>query len=195
MSEDPSKSFELKCGRVSATLAVLVWLYGSPCHGLLLPAQAEPAGQAQQEEKKETGEEVPKPPKDDFTVQVYKLLDEKKADKLSFKDKYKQDKTESDVDIVISYYNWSVSPDDYWNRQISIDTKVKEGFVIEKIVKSGFGELGYVKQGDKKTQDVFRKEKITESGGVQTATMMDMEIGPAEKERYHHLLQKFVVKK
>jgi len=195
MSKDTSKNLGLKCGQISVILAVLVWLYGSPWHGFLPLAQAQTAGQAQQEEKKESGEEVPKPPKDDFTVQVYKLLDEKKADRLTFKDKYKQDKTESDVDIVVSYYNWSVSADDYWNRQISIDIKIKEGFVIEKIVKSGFGELGYVKAGDKKTQDVFRKEKITESGGVSTATMMDVEIGPAEKERFHRLMQKFIVKK
>ena len=47
----------------------------------------------------------------------------------------------------------------------AIDTKTTDGFVVEKIVKSGFGELGYVKQGDAKTQDVYRKEKITVSGG------------------------------
>ena len=128
-------------------------------------------------------------------VEVYKALDEKKSERLTFKDKYKQEKTEADVDVIVSYYNWSVGPDDYWNRQISIDTKNKEGFVIEKIVKSGFGELGFVKPGEKKTQDVFKKEKVTESGGVATATMVDAEIGTPEKQRFHHLMQKFILKK
>jgi len=165
------------------------------CTSSLAPLRAQPATQAQQEEKKDSSEEVPKPPKDDFMVSVYKILDDQKSERLTFKDKYKQDKTESDVDLIVSYYNWAVGPEDYWNRQISIDTKNKEGFVIEKIVKSGFGELGFVKPGEKKTQDVFRKEKITQSGGAATATMMDVEIGAAERERFHHLMQKFILKK
>jgi hypothetical protein len=169
-------------------VSVLSWL-------CISPQQAQAATQAQQEEKKESSEEAPKPPKDDFVVEVYKALDEKKSEKLTFKDKYKQDKAEADVDVIIFYYNWAVAPDDYWNRQISIDTKNKEGFVIEKIVKSGFGDLGFVKPGEKKTQDVFKKEKITESGGVATATMVEGEIGAAEKQRFHHLMQKFILKK
>jgi hypothetical protein len=193
MMNKPSKSFRLKCECITLIAGLMTWF--SPFTCLPAVAQAQATGQTPQEEKKESGEEIPKPSKDDFTVQVYSLLDEKKSDKLTFKDKYKQDKTDLDVDVVISYYNWALSTDDYWNRQISIETKNKEGFVIEKIVKSGFGELGYVKPGDKKTQDVFRKEKITVSGDVATATMTDAEIGPAEKERYHHLLQKFVLKK
>ncbi|MCI0421811.1 MAG: hypothetical protein L0387_06925 [Acidobacteria bacterium] len=160
-----------------------------------LPNQAK--GQAQQappqEEKKDA--EVPKAPKDDFMVQVYQALDEKKATKLTAKEKYKQDKTEEDVEVVLSYFNWSISDDDYWNRQVTLDTKTTDGFVIEKMVKSGFGELGYVKQGDSKTQDVYRKEKITVSGGQATATMADAQIGPAEKERFRKLLDRMVLKK
>src|SRR5438128_736111 len=132
------RSLWSKCGRTALAVSVLSWL-------CISPQQAQSATQAQQEEKKESSEEVPKPPKDDFMVEVYKTLDEKKSEKLTFKDKYKQDKTESDVDLIVLYYNWSVAQDDYWNRQLSIDTKNKEGFVIEKIVKSGFGELGFVK--------------------------------------------------
>ena len=178
-----------KCGQTVLVASIV----GGLCIHPRTQFQAQTQGQ--QEEKKESSEEVPKPPKDDFMVDVYKILDEKKSEKLTFKDKYKQDKTESDVDLIISYYNWAVGPDDYWNRQISIDTKNKEGFVIEKIVKSGFGELGFIKPGEKKTQDVFRKEKITQSGGVTTATMVDAEIGVAEKQRFQHLMQKFILKK
>jgi hypothetical protein len=184
-------SFWSRCGQTAWVISVASWMFISPRATL----HAQPTTQAQQEEKKESGEEVPKPPQDDFMVEVYKTLDEKKSEKLTFKDKYKQDKTESDVDLIVLYYNWSVAQDDYWNRQLSIDTKNKEGFVIEKIVKSGFGELGFVKPGEKKTQDVFRREKITESGGVATATMVDAEIGAAEKQRFHHLMQKFILKK
>jgi hypothetical protein len=146
-----------------------------------------------QEEKKDV--EVPKAPKDDFMVQVYQALDAKKTEKLTHKEKYKQDKSEEDVEVVLSYFNWAVSDDDYWNRQISIDTKTTDGFIVEKIVKSGFGELGFVKEGDAKTQDVYRKEKVTVSGGQATATMADAEIGPAEKERFHKLLERMVLKK
>ena len=160
----------------------------------VLANQAKGQAPAQpQEEKKDT--EVPKAPKDDFMVQVYQALDAKKTDKLSHKEKYKQDKSEEDVEVVLSYFNWAVSDDDYWNRQISIDTKTTDGFIVEKIVKSGFGELGYVKQGDTKTQDVYRKEKVTVTGGQATATMADAEIGPAEKERFHKLLDRLVLKK
>ena len=151
--------------------------------------------QSQQAQQEEKSEEVPKAPKEDFTVSVYRALDEKKAEKLTFKDKYKIDKAEEPVEIVITYYNWSVSSEDYWNRQISIDTKNKEGFVVEKITKSGFGDLGYVKPGDKKTLDTFKKEKITVSGNTATATMVDMQIGKVENDRYHDLLDKFVLKK
>jgi hypothetical protein len=193
MGNESAKILSSKCGQPARVLSVVLLLCGSPQLGLMYAQSATPP--QQQEEKKEASEEVPKPPKDDFTVEVYKVLDEKKAEKLTFKDKYRQEKTDLDVDVIVSYYNWSLSPDDYWNRQISIDTKTKEGYVIEKIVKSGFGELGFVKAGEKKTQDVYRREKITESGGVATATMTDVEIGPTEKERFHRLMQKFVLKK
>jgi hypothetical protein len=164
----------------------------------ILPVLASQAkGQAPQappqEEKKDA--EVPKAPKDDFMVQVYQALDAKKTEKLTHKEKYKQDKSEEDVEVVLSYFNWAVADDDYWNRQITIDTKTTDGFVVEKIVKSGFGELGFVKQGDTKTQDVYRKEKITVSGGQATATMADAVIGAAEKERFHKLLDRMVLKK
>lgn len=162
-------------------------------HALTTLGQQKAAEQAQQEEKRE--EEVPKPPKDDFTVQIYKALDEQKVATLKMKDKYKHDKTEEEVEIVMTYFNWAVSEDDYWNRQISLDTKTTDGFVVEKIVKSGFGELGYVRPGDSKTQDVYRKEKITVTGDQATATMTDAEIGPAEKERFRKLLEKLVLKK
>jgi len=146
-----------------------------------------------QEEKKEV--EVPKAPKDDFMVQVYQALDAKKTEKLTHKEKYKQDKSEEDVEVELSYFNWSVADNDYWNRQITIATKTTDGFVIEKIVKTGFGELGYVKEGESKTQDIYRKEKVTVTGGQATATMADAEIGPAEKERFHKLLDRMVLKK
>jgi hypothetical protein len=146
-----------------------------------------------QEEKKDS--EVPKAPKDDFMVRVYQTLDAKKTEKLTLKEKYKQDKSEEDVEVILSYFNWAVSDDDYWNRQITIDTKTTDGFIVEKIVKSGFGDLGYVKQGDSKTQDVYRKEKVTVTGGQATATMADAAIGPAEKERFHKLLDRMVLKK
>jgi hypothetical protein len=159
------------------------------------PLLANPAGaaQAQQEDKKD--QEVPKAPKDDFMVQVYQMLDQKKATKLTLKDKYKHDKMEEDVEIILSYFNWAVADDDYWNRQITLDTKTREGFIVEKMVKSGFGDLGYVKQGDSKTQDVYRREKITVTGDQATATMADGEIGTPEKERFRKLLEKMVLKK
>jgi hypothetical protein len=162
-------------------------------HVLASQAKGQAPQAPPQEEKKDA--EVPKAPKDDFMVQVYQALDAKKTEKLSHKEKYKQDKSEEDVEVVLSYFNWAVSDDDYWNRQITIDTKTTDGFVVEKIVKSGFGELGYVKQGDTKTQDVYRKEKVTVSGGQATATMADAAIGPAEKERFHKLLDRMVLKK
>ena len=146
-----------------------------------------------QEEKKDA--EVPKAPKDDFMVQVYQALDAKKTEKLTHKEKYKQDKTEEDVEVVLSYFNWAVSDDDYWNRQISLDTKTTDGFVVEKMVKSGFGELGYVLEGGKETKDEYHKEKVTVTGGQATATMAKAEIGPAEKERFHKLLERMVLKK
>lgn len=145
--------------------------------------------------KAQETESIPKPPENDFTVQVYKALDAKKADHLTFKDKYRQEKGDIDVDIAITYYNWSVSDDDYWNRQINIETKNKDGDVIEKIVKSGFGDLGYVKKGDAKTQDTFNKEKVTTTATTSRAIMVELPIGDAEKQRYRSVLEKFVLGK
>lgn len=177
----------------AGAFAVTMILRLNPLHVLATQAKGQAPQTPPQEEKKDA--EVPKAPKDDFMVQVYQALDAKKTEKLTHKEKYKQDKSEEDVEVVLSYFNWAVSDDDFWNRQISIDTKTTDGFIVEKIVKSGFGELGFVKQGDSKTQDVYRKEKVTVSGGQATATMADAEIGPAEKERFHKLLERMVLKK
>jgi hypothetical protein len=147
------------------------------------------------QEKTEVKESIPKPPENDFVVQIYKALDAKKTDRLTFKEKYKVDKTETDIEVVLSYYNWSVNDDDFWNRQLSIEFKTTDGFIVEKIVKSGFGDLGYVKKGDDKTQDVYKKEKIITSGGTSRAVMNDLQIGDAEKLRFRSLLEKYVVKK
>jgi hypothetical protein len=185
MSNHPS----IRCWRKLLPRAAALLCLSAFCALVVLAQQA----QTPQEEKKEA--EVPKPPRDDFLVTIYKALDEQKATSLKAKDKYKHDKTEEDVEIVLSYFNWAVAEDDYWNRQISIDTKTTDGFIVEKMVKSGFGELGYVKPGDAKTQDVYRKEKITISGDQATATMADAEIGTAEKERFRKLLERLVLKK
>lgn len=177
------------------TLAGLAVLCASPLLGSQAPkGEKAPAAPAQQQEERKDAE-VPKAPKDDFMVQIYQTLDEKKATKLTAKDKYRHDKTEEDVEIVLSYFNWAVADDDYWNRQITLDTKTTDGFVVEKMVKSGFGELGYVKEGDKKTQDVYRKERITVTGDQATATMADAEIGQPEKARFRKLLERIVLKK
>ncbi|MEW5974881.1 MAG: hypothetical protein AB1898_03635 [Acidobacteriota bacterium] len=176
-----------RCGLCFLTLAGLLvtgWNSG---------AVAQPANQQPQTESKEM--EIPKAPKDDMTVQLYKRLDEKQESKLTLKDKYKVNDSESDVEVVVTYFNWSLGSDDFWNRQISFDTKNKDGFIIEKIVKSGFGDLGYVKSGDEKTLDVFKKEKITVSGDVATAAMIDHEIGAAEKARYRHLVEMVLARK
>jgi hypothetical protein len=138
--------------------------------------------------------DIPKPPENDLMVKVYKALDAKKADRLTFNEKYKVDKTDVDIEVVVSYYNWAVNDEDFWNRQLSIEFKTKDGFVVEKILKSGFGDLGYVKKGDDKTQDVYKKEKIVTSGGSSKAVMMDLQIGDAEKQRFKSLLDKYVFK-
>jgi hypothetical protein len=192
MSKEPYEDLKPKC----IVIPVFLILFCCICY-LMNPNFSTVLAQAaqQQEEKKDTIEDVPKAPNDDFTVQVYKALDEKKADKLTFKDKYKVDKSDEDVEIIVTYYNWSISSEDFWNRQITIDTKTKEGIVIEKIQKSGFGDLGYVKSGDKKTLDSFKKEKITVTGQVAVATMVDMAIGKHENDRYHGLMEKFILKK
>ncbi len=155
-----------------------------------LPLQAQAA-----QEKTEVNESIPKPPENDFMVQVYKTLDSKKTDRLTFKEKYKVEKTDTDIEVVLSYYNWAINDEDFWNRQLSIEFKTTDGFVVEKIVKSGFGDLGYVKKGDDKTQDVYKKEKIVASGKDSRAVMMDLQIGNPEKQRFRTLLEKYVVGK
>ena len=183
------------------------------CNGVLLfflawfLCTSEVAGQAKEKQKgkgdapatEDKGEQkeadVPKPPPGDFLVEVYKVLDEKKVEKLTIKDKFKHYKEELEVEIDLKYFNWALNPDDFWNRQIHVDIKMKDGYVIEKFVKNGFGEYGYVKPGETETKDVYRKELITESGGQSVATMCDCPIGTPEKQRFHLLLQKIVLKK
>ena len=148
------------------------------------------------DEKSEQKEvEVPKPPAGDFMVDIYKVLDEKKIETLKIKDKFKHYKEDLEVDIELKYFNWALNSEDFWNRQVHIDVKMKDGYVIEKFVKNGFGEFGYVKPGDTETKDVYRKELITESGGQSVATMCDCPIGAPEKQRFQMLVQKIVPKK
>ena len=89
-------------------------------------------------------------------VSVYKALDEKQIEKLSIKDKFKHYKEELDVEIELRYFNWALNSEDYWDRQIHVDVKLKDGYVIEKYTKSGFGEFGYIKPGDTETKDIYR---------------------------------------
>jgi len=87
--------------------ATALFTLGSMC--VLSNVEGRPELQAQQADKSEKKEEeVPKPPKDDFLVLIYKALDEKKATSMKVKEKYKHDKTEEDVEIVLSYFNWAV---------------------------------------------------------------------------------------
>ena len=137
----------------------------------------------------------PKPPKDDFTVQVYKKMDEAKLETASFKDQFEIDQVSQNVEVVITYYNWAISNKDYWNRQINIDTKSPLGTVIEHITKSGFGDLGYVPEGKSVTSDVYRKEHVVVRGDVATSRMVDAEIGPDERDRFKYLMTKFILEK
>ncbi len=138
--------------------------------------------------------EIPKAPEDDLMVKAYKALDAKKAERLTFTEKYKVDKSDVDVDVVVSYYNWAINAEDFWNRQLSIEFKTKDGYVVEKIVKSGFGELGFIKKGDSKTQDSYKKEKVVSSGSTSKAVMVDLSIGGPEQQRFRSLLDKYVFK-
>ena len=155
--------------------------------------KGETASAEDQGEQKEV--EVPVPPPGDFMVSVYKALDEKHIETLSIKDKFKHYKEELDVEIELRYFNWSLNSEDYWNRQIHVDIKLKDGYVIEKFTKTGFGEFGYIRPGNKETKDIYRKEIITESGGQSVATMCDCPIGAPEKQRFQALVQKMVFKK
>jgi hypothetical protein len=138
---------------------------------------------------------VPKPTEGDFTVQVYKKMDEAKMQTVSFKDTFKDDQSSQNVEVVITYYNWSISGNDYWNRQINIDTKAPSGAILENIVKSGFGELGYVAEGETNTADVYRKEQVFTEGDVATARMVQMDIGATERDRFRYLMTKFILEK
>ena len=138
---------------------------------------------------------VPQAPQNDFTVQVYQKMDEAKLETASFKDQFEIDQVSQDVEVVITYFNWSLNNKDYWNRQINIDTKSSSGATVEHITKSGFGDLGYVLEGEPATKDVYRAEKVVVRGEVATARMVDAEIGPEEKERFKYLMTKFVLEK
>lgn len=138
---------------------------------------------------------VPKPPQNDFTVQVYQKMDEANLQTASFKDQFEIDQVSQDVEVIITYYNWSLGKRDYWNRQISVDTKAPSGATVEHITKSGFGDLGYVLEGNSVTSDVYRKEKVVVRGDVATARMVDQEIGPEEQDRFKYLMTKFVLEK
>ena len=138
---------------------------------------------------------VPRPPQNDFTVQVYQKMDQADLQTASFKDQFEIDQVSQDVEVVITYYNWSLNNKDYWNRQISIDTKAPSGVTVEHITKSGFGDLGFVAEGKAVTSDVYRAEQVVVRGEVATARMVDKEIGPEEKERFKYLMTKFVLEK
>ena len=138
---------------------------------------------------------VPKPPQNDFTVQVYQKMDQADLQTASFEDQFEIDQVSQDVEVVITYYNWSLNKGDYWNRQISIDTKAPSGVIVEHITKSGFGDLGFVAEGKTVTSDVFRAEQVVVRGDVATARMVDKEIGPEEQERFKYLMTKFVLDK
>ncbi len=138
---------------------------------------------------------VPKPPQNDFTVQVYQKMDEAELQTASFKDQFEIDQVSQDVEVVITYYNWSLNNKDYWNRQIGIDTRSPAGDTVEHITKSGFGDLGYVLEGEPATKDVYRAEQVVVRGEVATARMVDKEIGPEEQARFKYLMTKFVLEK
>ncbi|MFN8005932.1 MAG: hypothetical protein U0V70_02650 [Terriglobia bacterium] len=166
---------------------------------LLSQAKEKAKGKGNTTVAEEKGEEkeadVPTPPPGDFMVTIYKTLDGKNVEKLNMKDKFKHYKEDLDVDIELRYFNWALRPEDYWNRQVHIDVKLKDGYVIEKFVKNGFGEFGYVKAGDKDSKDVYRKEVITESNGQSVASMCDCPIGAPEKQRFQMLVEKITSKK
>jgi hypothetical protein len=192
-----SRCFWLRmfCGGI--LLSFLAWTF---CNSELLgqtkekqKGKSEPTVGEDKGEQKDV--DVPKAPPDDFMVEVYKALDEKKLEKLSIKDKFKHYKEDLDVEISLTYFNWSLKPDDYYNRQIHVDTKMKDGYVIETFVKNGFGEFANVVPGETATKDVYRKEIITESGGQSVATMCECPVAATEKRRFQALVQKIVLKK
>lgn len=194
------------CGRL-VLAAGLCLLVGSLVEGPYSPLSAsqkkskkkgKKRGQPVQEAAPEPAVEqakVPKAPQNDFTVQVYQKMDEAKLQTASFKDRFEIDQVSQDVEVVITYYNWSLNNKDYWNRQIGIDTRSPSGDTVEHITKSGFGDLGYVLEGEPATKDVYRAEQVVVRGEVATARMVDKEIGPEEQERFKYLMTKFVLEK
>ncbi|MEW5974806.1 MAG: hypothetical protein AB1898_03255 [Acidobacteriota bacterium] len=165
---------------------------------LLWPAGPMPAAQAQEGTEPApvvVPDDHPIAPEGDLTVKVYKALDNAQKTHLTFKDRQKVGQHEVDVDVVVDYFNWCLSDDDFWNRQLSIEIRNKDGFVIEKIVKSGFGELGFILAGETKTRDAYRLEQVRSSGDSLIATLEDLEIKAAEKARYRELVEKFLLKK
>lgn len=196
------KTASARCFWLKVTLSgvVLVFLAGPFCISEIWgQAKEKQKGKSESVAVEDKGEQkevdVPKAPPDDFMVEVYKALDERKVEKLSIKDKFKHYKEDLDVEISLTYFNWSLKPDDFWDRQVNVETKMKDGYVIEKFVKNGFGEFAFVPAGETATKDVYRKEVITESGGQSVATMCECPVGPAEKARFQSLLKKMVLKK
>ena len=182
MMSHSSRFFWLRICSHTVLLFLVTWfLCNSDLAGQAKEKQKGKGEASSAEDKGEQKEaEVPKAPPGDFMVSIYKALDEKQIEKLSIKDKFKHYKEELDVEIELRYFNWALNSEDYWDRQIHVDVKLKDGYVIEKYTKSGFGEFGYIKPGDTETKDVYRKEKITESGGQSVATMCDCPIGAPE---------------
>ena len=197
MITHPSRCFWLKMLCNGVLLVFLAWFFcASELSGQAKEKQkGKRESPAVEEKGEQTEADVPKPPPGDFMVEVYKALDEKKVEKLSIKDKFRHYKEDLDVEINLTYFNWSLKPEDFWNRQIHVDTKMKDGYIIEKFVKNGFGEFAYVRPGETETKDVYRKEIITESGGRSVATMSECPVGAAEKQRFQHLVEKIVLKK
>ncbi len=198
------------CGRMvlAAGLCVLVAGLVDGPHSPLSANQKKSAGKSKKKGKKNRQPveevapqpaveqaDVPKPPQNDFTVQVYDKMDEADLQTETFTDQYEIDQVSQDVEVVITYYNWSLGKKDYWNRQISVDTKSPSGVIVEHITKSGFGDLGYVPEGKTVTTDVYRKEQVVVRGDVATARMVDREIGTEEQERFKYLMTKFVLDK
>ena len=196
------------CGRLALAVGLCL-LVGSLVDGPHSPLSANQKKSKSKKKGKKKGQpveevapepaveqaKVPKPPQNDFTVQVYQKMDEANLQTASFKDQLEIDQVNQDVEVVVTYYNWSLNNKDYWNRQISIDTKAPSGVTVEHISKSGFGDLGYVLEGNSVTSDVYRKEQVVIRGDVATARMVDMEIGDKERDRFRYLMTKFVLEK
>jgi hypothetical protein len=197
MMSNSSRCFWLRMCCCRLLLLFIVWFsYTSELAGQAKEKQkGKGEANAAEESSEQKEAEVPKPPPGDFMVDIYKALDERKVESLKIKDKFKHYKEDLDVEIELRYFNWSLNSEDFWNRQIHVDVKMKDGYAIEKFMKTGFGEFGYIRPGNTETKDIYRKEIITESGGQSVATMCDCPIGAPEKQRFQMLVQKIVLKK